>query len=53
MAIKGQALANFIVEFIYSNVVEVTRMANGVEAMKTAGVKGRDDSVLTERDTEQ
>ena len=53
MVIKGQALANFIAEFTYSDVVKVTRMTNRVEAAKVAEVRGRDDSVPTKRDTEQ
>ena len=48
--IKGQALADFIVEFTYSNVVEVTGMADGAEAI---GVMGREDSVPTEEDAKQ
>ena len=46
--IKGQALADIIAEFTYSNVVEVTWMANGAEAAKASVVRGREDSVLTE-----
>ena len=44
MAIKGQALTEFIAEFTYSNAAEVTRMTNSVKAAKVVGVKGRDDS---------
>ena len=45
--IKGQALADFIAEFTYSNVAEVTGTANSVEAAKAAGVGGKEDSVST------
>ena len=38
-AIKGQALASFIVEFTYSNAAKVIRMANGAEAVKVARVR--------------
>ena len=50
--IKGQALADFIAEFTYSNVVEVTGMTNNVEAMKVARVRERENFVSTEEDTE-
>ena len=51
--IKGQALADFIVEFTYSNAAKVTGTANSAEAAKVAGVRKREDSVPTERDAEQ
>ena len=50
--VKGQALADFIAEFTYSNAVEVTRMTNSIEATKAVGVKGIEDSESTEGDTE-
>ena len=53
IAIKGQALAEFIVEFTYSNAAEVTGTANSTEAAKEVGVKEREDSVPTEEDVEQ
>ena len=53
MAIKGQALTDFIAEFTYSNAAEVTETANNTEAVMVAGVKEREDSVPIERDTEQ
>ena len=53
MMIKGQALADFIVEFTYSNTAEVTGMTNGAEAAKAAKVGGREDTVRIERDIEQ
>ena len=51
--IKGQALADFIVEFTYSNAVEVTETANNAEAAKATRVKEREDSVPTKGDAEQ
>ena len=51
MAIKGQA--NFIAKLTYSNTAEVTMMANSTEATKEAGVRKKENSVLTERDAEQ
>ena len=53
MAIKGQALTDFIAKFTYSNAAKVTKTANNTEAVKAAGVKEREDSVPIERDTEQ
>ena len=50
--IKGQALSDFIAEFTYSNVIEVTRTANSVEATKAAEVREREDSIPTEGDAE-
>ena len=47
MAIKGQALADFIVEFTYSNAAKVTGIANSVEATKAIGERERKDSILT------
>ena len=52
-AIKGQALADFITEFTYSNVTEVTGMTNSAEAVKATKVREREDSVPTEGDVEQ
>ena len=34
--IKGQALANFIAEFTYSNTAKVTRMSNSTKVAKAA-----------------
>ena len=48
--IKGQFLADFIVEFTYSNIAEVTGMANSTEAVKAAGVREKENSVPTEGD---
>ena len=44
---KGQALADFIAEFTYSNAAEVTGTADSVEVAKVAEVRGREDSVPT------
>ena len=49
--IKGQALADFIAEFIYSNTAKVTRTTNSTEATKAAGVREKENSIPTEGDT--
>ena len=51
--IKGQALADFIVEFTYSNTAEVTGTTNSTEAAKATEVREKENSVPTEWDTEQ
>ena len=53
MVIRGQALADFIAEFTYSNAAEVTGMANSTEPAKAAGVREKDSSIPTKRDVEQ
>ena len=53
IVIKGQALADFIAEFTYSNVVEVIGMTNSAEAKKAAGVRERENSVPIVGDAEQ
>ena len=53
MAIKGQALVNFIVEFTYSNTVEVTGTTNNTKAAKAVGVREKKTYVPTEGDAEQ
>ena len=53
MVIKGQALANFIAEFTYSNVIEVTGTTNSAEAAKVLGVRERENSVSIEEDANQ
>ena len=50
MAIKGQALADFIVEFTYSNAAEVTGTNNSAEAANATGVRERENFVPTEGD---
>ena len=52
MAIKGQALAEFIAEFTYSNTTKVTGMTNNTEAAKATRVREREDSIPIEGDTE-
>ena len=52
MEIKRQALADFIVNFTYSNTVEVTGTTNNTEATKAVGVREKENSIPTERDTE-
>ena len=51
--IKGQALADFIVEFTYSNAAKVTGTTDSVEAAKAARVRERDNSISTEEGAEQ
>ena len=53
MEIKGQALTNFIVEFTYSNAVEVTGMTNNVKAAKAVRAREKENSVPTEGGAEQ
>ena len=48
--IKGQALADFIVEFSHYNAAEVTRTTNRAEAAKVAGVREEENFVPTKRD---
>ena len=50
-AIKGQALADFIAKFTYSNATEVTGTANSTEAAKVAGVREREDYAPTKKET--
>ena len=50
MANRGQALADFIAEFTYSNATEVIEMINSAEA---ARVRERKDFIPTEGDIEQ
>ena len=52
-AIKGQALADFITEFTYSNTAKVTGTANSTEAVKSIGGREKENSVPTEEDAEQ
>ena len=47
-AIKGQALADFIAKFTYSNTAEVTRMANNTEVAKVIGEREKENYVSTE-----
>ena len=50
--IKGQALANFIVEFTYFNAAEVTKMTNSIEVVKATGVREKENSVPIKKDAE-
>ena len=50
MAIKGQALADFIAEFTYFNTAKVTGTINSTEA---ARVREKENSVPTKRDAKQ
>ena len=52
IVIKGQALADFIAAFIYSNDVEVTGIVNNAEAAKATEVREEENSVPTEGDAE-
>ena len=53
MAIKGQALVDFIAEFTYSNAAKVTGTTNSDEVAKATGVGKRKDSISTEWDVKQ
>ena len=50
--IKGQALADLIAVFTYSNAAEVIRMAKSTKAVKAAGGREKVNSVPTEEDIE-
>ena len=50
--IEGQALADLIAEFTYSNIVEVTGTTNNTEVAKATGVMEKENSVPTKRDAE-
>ena len=49
---KGQALADFIVEFTYSNTAEITRTVNSTEVVKAAAVSKKENSVPIEGEPE-
>ena len=50
MEIKGQAFADFISEFTYSNATEVTGTTSNTEAVKAARVREKENSIPTEGD---
>ena len=50
--IKGQALVDFIVEFTYFNIAEVTGMANNTEIVKATEVREKENSVPIEGNAE-
>ena len=47
MAIKGQALADFIAKFTYTCTTEVAGMTNDAEAAKVVEVRDNEGSTLT------
>ena len=51
--IKGQALANFIVEFTYADTAEVIEMADIAETAKVVEAQEEKNSILMKEDTEQ
>ena len=51
--IIGQALANFIVDFTYSNTAEVIGTTNSTEAAKVTRVREKENSISIEGDAEQ
>ena len=53
MAIKGQALADFIAEFTYVDTTEVVGMTSGAETAKVIETGNGEDSVTGREDTEQ
>ena len=52
-AIKGQALADFIVEFTYADTTEVARTTNNVEAVKEVETWNGETSVTRQEDADQ
>ena len=51
--IKGQALANFITEFTYTNPTEVAGTTDNVKTVKVVEAQRKKDSTLAKEDTEQ
>ena len=49
--IKGQALADFIVEFTYTYAAKVARTKNGVKTAKVIDVGDKENSTPTQEDT--
>ena len=49
--IKGQALANFIVEFTYASTVEVPGIVEGVEAVNAVKVGDNEDSATPQEES--
>ena len=52
IAIKREALADFIAKFTYSNAAEVTETTNNTEAAKAVGVRKEENSVPIEENVE-
>ena len=50
--IKGQALANFIVEFTYTSTAEVAGTVDDTEATKGVEVRSNESSALTQKETQ-
>ena len=51
MTIKGQALADFIAEFTYTDTTEVARTTNDAEVAKLVDIANNDDSATGREDT--
>ena len=49
--IKGQALADFIAEFTYSNITEVAGIANGFEAAKEVEIERNEIAAMMSEDS--
>ena len=52
MAVKGQALSNFIVEFTYASTVEVAGTTDVAEATKVVEAGDKENSTLSQEDTQ-
>ena len=53
MAIKGQALADFLAVITYANTIEVARMVDNVEAAQVGEAQREKNSTLVKGDAEQ
>ena len=53
MAIKGQALADFIVEFTYADIVVVARTTDNTEVAKVAEALREKNSTFSKKNAEQ
>ena len=52
MTIKGQALANFVAEFTYADITEITGMTNNAEAVKGVEMGNGETSVIRQEDAD-
>ena len=53
MSIKGQALANFIIEFTYASTAEVAMTVDDAEITKAMEARDKEGSAPTQGDTQQ
>ena len=52
MAVKGQALAKFIIELTYVNVAKIARTGDNAEVAKVAEALGKKNSTPAKEDSE-